>query len=60
MLVSTNQDGGQMSYGVDNRGTDPHVNFGPSSLADLAEADGSYQEYRPFVPGQIIKASIGR
>lgn len=41
--VSTNQDGGQMSYHVDNRGGGPRINFEPSSVAGLREADDSYR-----------------
>ena len=58
--VATNQGGGQMSYGVDHRGADPHVNFEPSTLAGLGEADASYQEYRPHVDGQLMRAPIER
>nr|WP_130339442.1 catalase [Micromonospora kangleipakensis] len=58
--VNTNQDGGQMSYGVDNRGGNPHINFEPSSVAGLREADESYREYRPHVSGQIMRAPIER
>ncbi|MGC4807158.1 catalase [Micromonospora sp. DT233] len=58
--VRTNQGGGQMSYGVDERGGNPHINFEPSSVAGLGEADDSYREYRPFVSGQIMKAPIER
>jgi catalase len=58
--VNTNQEGGQMLYGVDNRGANPHVNYEPSFLHGLAEADESYQEYRPYVEGQVLKAPIDR
>jgi catalase len=58
--VATNQSGGQMSYGVDNRGGNPHINFEPSSVAGLGEADESYREYRPHVSGQIMRAPIER
>jgi catalase len=60
VLVSTNQGGGQMSYGVDNRGANPHINFEPSTIAGLAEADDSYLDYRPYVEGHIMKAPIER
>ena len=60
VVVSTNQSGGQMSYGVDNRGANPHINFEPSSVAGLSEADESYREYRPFVSGHVMKAPIAR
>ncbi len=60
VTVSTNQGGGQMSYGVDSRGASPHVNYEPSSLAGLREADDSYREYRPFVSGEVMRAPIPR
>jgi catalase len=60
VVVSTNQGGGQMSYGVDNRGGNPHINFEPSTAAGLREADDSYLEYRPYVEGRIQKAPIER
>jgi catalase len=60
VAVNTNQGGGQMSYGVDNRGATPHVNYEPATNAGLVEADGSYREYRPYVQGQVMKASIER
>src|SRR5690606_6413928 len=58
--VRTNQEGGAMSYGADPRGEDPSVNYEPSFLAGLSEADDSYQEYRPHVEGQVMKAPIDR
>jgi catalase len=61
VAVATNQSGGQMSYGVDQRGATAHVNYEPSTLAGLREADESYREYRPHVPaGQLVKAPIER
>ena len=33
--MNTNQRGGQMAYGVDSRGGNPHVNYEPSSVAGL-------------------------
>ena len=61
VAVATNQGGGQMSYGLDNRGASPHVNYEPSGLAGLAEADDSYLEYRPQVPrGQVMRAPLER
>ena len=58
--VNTNQGGGAMSYGVDSRGANPHINYEPSSLAGLAEADESYREYRPHVEGPVLRAPIER
>ena len=60
VVVNTNQSGGQMSYGVDNRGANPHINYEPSTRAGLSEADASYREYRPYVEGHIMKAPIER
>ncbi len=60
VAVNTNQGGGQMSYGVDNRGATPHVNYEPSTLAGLAEAGESYREYRPYAEGQLVRAPIER
>jgi catalase len=60
VTVSTNQGGGAMSYGVDSRGTDPHVNYEPSLRAGLREADESYREYRPFVSGVVVRAPLER
>jgi catalase len=60
VVVSTNQGGGQMSYGVDNRGANPHINFEPSTLAGAREAERSYREYRPYVEGHVMKAPIER
>ncbi len=56
----TNQEGGQMSYGVDNRGADQSVNYEPSYLAGLSEADDSYTLYSPHVEGDVVKAPIDR
>lgn len=58
--VNTNQEGGQMSYGVDDRGADGHINYEPSLLSGLREAGEDYREYRPHVEGQIMKAPIER
>lgn len=60
VAVNTNQGGGQMSYGVDNRGSSAHINFEPSTVAGLQEADASYREYRPYVAGEVMKAPIER
>jgi catalase len=58
--VNTNQTGGAMSYGRDNVGANPSVNYEPSSTGGLQEADESYREYRPWVEGQIMRAPIER
>ncbi|HVL22694.1 MAG TPA: catalase, partial [Thermomicrobiales bacterium] len=58
--VHTNQEGGQMSLGRDERGANPSVNYEPSVLAGVQEADDSYREYRPQVSGEVLKAPIDR
>jgi catalase len=60
VLVNTNQGGGQMSFGVDNRGANPHINYEPSTRAGLNEADDSYREYRPYIEGQLQRSPIER
>jgi catalase len=49
-----------MTHYVDNRGSNPHINFEPSILAGLGESDQSYRECRPHVEGQIMKTPIER
>jgi len=56
----TNQEGGQMSYGVDRRGANLHVNYEPSVRAGLREADASYRGYEPEVSGKVQRAPIDR
>ncbi|MGC4107231.1 MAG: catalase [Thermomicrobiales bacterium] len=58
--VTTNQDGGSMSYGVDHRGADAQVIYEPSVLAGAVEADASYTEYRPYTEGAVQRAPIDR
>jgi catalase len=56
----TNQEGGMMSYGADTRGANQSVNYEPSVLAGLAEADDSYTTYSPHVEGDVVRAPIDR
>jgi len=58
--VTTNQADGQMSFGVDNRGSNPHVNYEPSVRAGAVEADASYRAYEPEVSGKVQRAPIDR
>jgi len=58
--VSTNQGGGQMSYGVDNRGGNPHVNYEPSGLAGLREATPTGPQYEPMISGPLQRKAIDR
>jgi catalase len=60
VAVNTNQTGGLMSYGRDNVGANPSINYEPSARAGLATAGAEYREYRPFVEGQIMRAPIDR
>ena len=56
----TNQEGGQMSYGVDPRGALSTVNYEPSVRAGLREADASYKSYEPEINGRLQRAPIDR
>lgn len=57
----TNQDGGMMSYGVDERGDDQSITYEPSVRAGLAEAEESYRPYEPTVETtKIVREPIDR
>lgn len=57
----TNQDGGTMSFSVDERGSDPSVIYEPSVRAGLVEADESYHPYEPVVEtAKVVRAPIDR
>ncbi|MFC7394494.1 catalase [Scopulibacillus cellulosilyticus] len=59
--VATNQRDGQMAYYVDMApGTNPHVNYEPSSLGGLNESTSSSQDYTPHVEGKLIHESVER
>ncbi|MCU9612375.1 catalase [Caldibacillus lycopersici] len=59
--VATNQRGGQMLYYVDQGpNQNPHVNYEPSVLGGLKEAQQSGVEHRPYVSGEIKRAPIER
>lgn len=59
--VSTNQQGGQMQYGVDNAGANPHVNYEPSITGGLCEAEApTADEYGPEFSGRITRKRIPR
>ncbi len=59
--VHTNQEGGQMSYRMDERGSDPSVNYEPSVRAGLDEADESYAQAEFEIPGnRLVRESIDR
>lgn len=59
--VHTNQQGGPMSYGVDDTGGDRHVNYEPSVLGGLREAPApSHSEQGPVIDGRLTRAAIPR
>lgn len=59
--VATNQEGGQMSYEMNERGSDTGINYEPSVRAGLAEADESYAQAEFDVPGnKLVRQSIDR
>lgn len=59
--VRTNQEGGAMSYHMDERGADTGVNYEPSVRAGLSEADASYAQAEFDVPGgKLVRQSIDR
>ena len=57
--VATNQRGGQMQYKVDGH-ENPHINYEPSLLGGLKEAQQSGKEHTPYVAGNIVRKSIDR
>ncbi len=59
--VATNQQGGQMSYGRDYVGTNPHVNYEPSITGGLREAQyPTHDEQGPEVVGRLTRKRIPR
>ncbi len=50
-----------MTHGDDPRGEDPSVNYEPSFLAGLSEADESYKSYEPVIEKtKVVRAPIDR
>jgi catalase len=60
--VHTNQRDGQMSYGVDlGPGQNPHVNYEPSILGGLREAEyPTHDEQGPEITGRLTRKRIPR
>ncbi|MDQ3549001.1 MAG: catalase [Chloroflexota bacterium] len=58
--VATNQRGGQMSYGVDGGGENPHVNYEPSLMGGLSEAAPAGKPHTPYVEGNLVREAISR
>jgi catalase len=57
---ATNQRDGQMAYYVDATGENPHVNYEPSSLGGLAEAEPAGEPYEPLITGKLTRAKLER
>jgi catalase len=59
--VHTNQRDGQMAYYVDGAGDNPHVNYEPSILGGLKEAEGpAHDEQGPELVGRLTRKRIER
>ena len=59
--VATNQQGGQMTYYVDDVGENPHVNYEPSVTGGLHEAQyPTYDEQGPVINGRLTRKRIPR
>ena len=59
--VATNQRDGQMAYHVDSSGQNPHVNYEPSIIGGLREADGpGHDEVGPQITGRLTRRRIER
>ncbi|NAZ87363.1 catalase [Kineococcus indalonis] len=59
--VNTNQQGGQMSMGRDNVGSNPHVNYEPSITGGLQEATyPTHDEQGPVITGRLTRKRIPR
>src|SRR3954451_20525173 len=59
--VATNQRDGQMAYGVDDGGENPHVNYEPSITGGLREAEyPSHDEQGPEIHGRLTRKRIPR
>ncbi|MDB6454036.1 catalase [Falsirhodobacter sp. 20TX0035] len=59
--VSTNYDGGQMSFGRDLApGQNPHVNFEPSIHNGLHESDRDAPNHQPEIRGHLTRSVIER
>ncbi|MCU0534025.1 MAG: catalase [Hydrococcus sp. Prado102] len=60
--VATNQQGGQMDFAVDavEAGANPHINYEPSSIDGLKEAQPSGKPHTPHVEGIVGRQKISR
>ncbi|NRQ32669.1 catalase [Nonomuraea sp. NN258] len=59
--IRTNQRDGQMTYFVDTAGESPHVNYEPSLIDGLREADyATDDEQGPIISGRLTRKRIPR
>ncbi|KMM39373.1 catalase [Guptibacillus hwajinpoensis] len=59
--VATNQSAGQMDYRQDYADhQNPHVNYEPSLIGGLEEAENPGKEYEPYVEGKLQREKISR
>ncbi|MCW2960329.1 MAG: katA [Thermoleophilia bacterium] len=59
--VATNQRDGQMSYGIDHGGDNPHVNYEPSITGGLREADEpGHDDQGPQLEGRLTRSRLPR
>jgi catalase len=59
--LATNQRDGQMTFYVDTGGENPHVNYEPSGLGGLFEAEEpAHDEQGPLITGRLTRAQIPR
>jgi catalase len=59
--LATNQRDGQMAFYVDTGGENPHVNYEPSGLGGLSEAEvPGPDEVGPVITGRLTRAPIPR
>jgi catalase len=56
----TNQRDGQMTYCVDGRGEDKHINYEPSLMGGYAEAPKAEHEYQQQVEGKLGRYQASR
>src|SRR5699024_46006 len=59
--VATNHEGGQMRYETDRSPSqNPHINYEPSSIGGLEEAEKLRKKHTPNVEGKLVREPIDR
>jgi catalase len=60
--VATNQRDGQMTYFVDGNeaGANPHVNYEPSAMGGLKEAEAAGPPHEPYIEGKLVRQKLSR